>query len=71
MDGLLKEKTTIGMFQKYPAQKKKPYCGNHFWGRGYFVKTVRLDEEKIRRYVKYQREAERREEVQQAEFVLF
>lgn len=69
--GLLKGKTAIGLFQKYPVLKKKPYWGNHFWSRGYCVTTVGLDEEKIRRYVKYQEDAERREEEQQAEFGLF
>ncbi|MEP4907941.1 MAG: transposase, partial [Algibacter sp.] len=33
---------------------QKPYWGNHFWSRGYFVSTVGLDEAMIRRYVKYQ-----------------
>ncbi|WOX46530.1 IS200/IS605 family transposase, partial [Serratia marcescens] len=28
--------------------------GNHFWARGYFVDTVGVNEEIIRRYVKYQ-----------------
>ena len=40
---MLKEKTAIGIFQKYPALKKKPYWGNHFWSRGYSVTTVGLD----------------------------
>lgn len=34
--------------------KQKPYWGNHFWSRGYFVSTVGLDEAMIKRYVKYQ-----------------
>jgi putative transposase len=32
---------------------QKPYWGNHFWPRGYFVNTVGLDSEKIRKYVKH------------------
>jgi putative transposase len=38
--------------------RTKPYWGNHFWSRGYCVTTVGIDEEKIRRYVKYQEDAE-------------
>ncbi|HBK4626256.1 TPA: transposase, partial [Klebsiella michiganensis] len=28
--------------------------GNHFWARGYCVDTVGINEEMIRKYVKYQ-----------------
>ena len=69
--GIVKGKTAISIFQRYPALKKKPYWGNHFWSRGYCVSTVGLDEKKIRRYVKYQEENERLEENQQQEFGLF
>ena len=34
--------------------KEKTYWGNHFWTRGYCVDTVGLDEEMIRKYIKYQ-----------------
>jgi len=47
--------------------KKKPYWGNDFWSRGYCVSTVGLDEEKIRRYVKYQEKNEQIEETQERE----
>ena len=69
--GLLKGKTAISIFKKFPRLKAKPYWGNHFWSRGYCVTTVGIDEEKIRRYVKYQEENERREESEQQEFSLF
>ena len=48
--------------------KKRPYWGNHFWARGYFVNTVGLNEEMIKRYVKYQEEEERKEERDQNDF---
>jgi len=52
---ILKGKTAIKLFKSYPNLKKKPYWGNHFWARGYFVSsTVGIDEEMIIRYVKYQ-----------------
>ena len=52
--GTLKGKIAIKLFKTYPKLKQKPYWGNHFWSRGYFVSTVGLDEEMIKRYVKYQ-----------------
>ena len=52
--GTLKGKLAIKLFKSYPKMKQKPYWGNHFWARGYFVTTVGVDEEVIKRYVKYQ-----------------
>lgn len=52
--GILKGKLAIKLFKTYPNLRQKPYWGNHFWSRGYFVSTVGLDEELIKRYVKYQ-----------------
>ena len=69
--GILKGETAISLFKNFPTLKKKPYWGNHFWSRGYCVSTIGIDEDKIRRYVKYQEENERLEESQQEEFGLF
>lgn len=66
--GTLKGKIAIKLFKSYPKLKKKPYWGNHFWARGYFVSTVGLDEETIKKYVKYQEKEERRVEDQQRQF---
>ena len=52
--GVLKGKLAIKLFKTYPNLKQKPYWGNHFWARGYFVSTVGLDADMIKRYVKYQ-----------------
>ena len=60
--GILKGKTAIMMFKNYPTLRKKPYWGNHFWSRGYFVSTVGVDEERVKRYVKYQEEEGRKED---------
>ena len=60
--GILKGKTAIMMFKSYGHLRKKPYWGNHFWSRGYFVSTVGLDEEKINRYVKYQEGEDKKED---------
>ena len=69
--GTLKGKLAIKLFKSYPGLKKKPYWGNHFWARGYFVSTIGLNEDVIRRYVKYQEDEERREENQGNDFGLF
>ena len=66
--GIIKGKTAIKIFKSFPSLKKKPYWGNHFWSRGYCSSTIGLDEEKIRKYVKYQEEQEKREEAQQLGF---
>ena len=66
--GTLKGKIAIKLFKSYPNLKKKPYWGNRFWARGYFVNTVGLDEDMIKRYVKYQEKEERKVEEQQQGF---
>jgi len=68
MMGILKGKLAIKLFKSYPKMKKKPYWGNHFWARGYFVSTIGIDEEVIKRYVKHQEEEEKRIEEQQHRF---
>ena len=68
MMGILKGKLAIKLFKSYPKMKQKPYWGNHFWARGYFVSTVGIDEDVIKRYVKYQEEEEKRIEEQQHRF---
>ena len=66
--GVVKGKTAIKIFKSYPNIKKKPYWGNHFRSRGYCVDTIGMDEEKIRKYVKYQEDQERKEEEQGFDF---
>ena len=68
MMGILKGKLAIKLFKSYPKMKKKPYWGNHFWARGYFVSTIGIDEEVIKRYVKHQEKEEKRIEEQQHRF---
>ena len=66
---ILKRKTAIKIFKSYPQMKKKPYWGSHFLARGYCVGIISLDEEKIKKYVKYQKEQIRLEEQQRLEFL--
>lgn len=69
--GFLKGKTAIKIMKTYPMLKKRPYWGNHFWARGYFVSTIGIDEEKIKRYVRYQEDEEKKQELDNSDFRLF
>lgn len=60
--GRLKGKTAIRMFSVFRDLRQRRYWGNHFWAQGYCVGTVGLDEEMIRKYVKWQEKAEQRQE---------
>ena len=51
--GFLKGKLALDLFDHYPELRKK-YWGQHVWSRGYCVSTVGLDEERIKKYVKWQ-----------------
>ena len=57
---ILKGKTAIRMFNKFPELKKK-YWGSHFWSRGYFVNTVGKDEKMIKQYIRDQDKLDRLE----------
>ena len=61
--GFLKGKTAIKLHQEFAGHARN-YYGKHFWSRGYFVSTVGLDENKIRKYVKNQENEDRRTEGQ-------
>lgn len=62
--GRVKGKSALRVFSVFRDLRRRPYWGNHFWAQGYCVGAVGLDEDKIRKYVKYQEQQERR----QAEF---
>ncbi len=51
--GFLKGKLALRLFDRFPALRKR-YWGQHVWSRGYCVSTVGLDEEEIRKYVRWQ-----------------
>lgn len=69
--GTLKGKLAIKIFKSYPKLKQKPYWGNHFWSRGYFVNTIGLNEELIRRYVQFQEVEEKKQESAKNNYTLF
>ncbi len=62
--GFVKGKVAIGVFQQYPHLGKR-YWGRHLWSRGYCASTIGLDEEKIRKYVKWQERKEKQQEALQ------
>ena len=51
--GYLKGKLALRMFDHFPGLRKR-YWGQHVWSRGYCVSSVGLDEDHIRKYVKWQ-----------------
>jgi len=57
--GYLKGKTAIKLLNTVPGLRKR-YWGSHLWSRGYCVSTVGLNEEQIRKYVKWQQERDQR-----------
>lgn len=69
--GILKGKSAIHLFKTKRKLKEKPYWGNHFWARGYFVTTVGIDEEVIRKYIQYQEKEEKKREDENQNFRLF
>ena len=62
--GYLKGKLAIKLFRQY-EQLGRRYWGRHIWSRGYCVSTVGLDEEKIRKYVKWQEKKDQDDEATQ------
>jgi putative transposase len=62
--GYLKGKLFIRLFQRYERLGRR-YWGRHLWSRGYCVSTIGLDEEKIRKYVKWQEQKEKGDEATQ------
>ena len=62
--GYLKGKLAMRLFQRYEKLGKR-YWGRHLWSRGYCVSTIGLDEERIRKYVKWQEKREKEIEATQ------
>ena len=59
--GFLKGKCYIKVFDRH-MELKKQYWDRHYWAIGYRVSTVGLDDEQIRKYVKWQLEKDKRME---------
>jgi putative transposase len=60
--GRLKGKSAIRVFSVFRDLRRHRYWGNHFWAQGFCVGTVALDEDMIRKNVKWQEKQELRQE---------
>ena len=58
---ILKGKSAERLREEFPKLRKK-YWGMHIWARGYFVSTVGVDREVIKKYVRNQQNEEIRVE---------
>ena len=59
--GYLKGKTAITVFSRHTGLRNN-FRGHKFWARGYYVSTVGLDEQRVRRYIREQEDNDRAEE---------
>ena len=57
--GFLKGKSSIWIAQNI-ANKQRNFVGHKFWARGYFVSTVGVNEEVVRKYVQNQEVEDKR-----------
>jgi len=62
--GFLKGKLAIRVFAIYPEVKKRLW-GGKLWSRGYCVSTIGIDEDKVRKYVRWQEARDKHQEAQQ------
>jgi putative transposase len=61
--GFIKGKSAISIAREFRG-KSKNFSGENFWARGYFVSTVGLDEDMVRKHIREQeREDERHEQM--------
>ena len=59
--GFLKGKSAMRIHREFLG-RQRGMTGMHFWGRGYCVSTVGLDEQTVRDYIRHQHEEDKREE---------
>ena len=49
--GVMKGKSAIRVFSKFPELKKRPYWGNHFWAEGYWATNLSRDRNEVKPFV--------------------
>jgi len=59
--GFLKGKISLSLFHRYERLGRR-YWGRHLWSRGYCVSTIGLNEDQIRKYVRWQEKRDRQAE---------
>ena len=57
--GYIKGKSAIHLARVY-GERKKNFVGQHFWARGFYVSTVRRDENAVRKYICEQEDEDKR-----------
>lgn len=57
--GYLKGKSAISIARNFNGRKRN-FTGENFWARGYFVSTVGLDEDVVKKYIRDQEEEDTR-----------
>ena len=67
--GCLKRMLALKLFNKYPHLRKNKAWGGYLWQPGYFVDSMGINEEIIRRYVRHQDEMKRQEDKRQIQLL--
>ena len=57
--GFIKGKSAIYIARTFTGRKRN-FTGHKFWARGYFVSSVGLDEEVVKKYIQNQESADRK-----------
>ena len=57
--GSIKGKSAISVARNFRGRRRN-FTGESFWARGYFVSTVGLDEEMVRKYIRDQEQEDQR-----------
>ena len=52
--GIIKQNTSRELKQKFPSMKSIYWGTDSLWSEGYFVSTVGVDEEIVKKYIEYQ-----------------
>lgn len=65
--GYIKGKSAISIARTFMGRSRN-FTGENFWARGYFVSTVGLDEETVRRYIREQEQEDERLEQMNLEY---
>ena len=57
--GYIKGKSAISIARNFMGRRRN-FSGENFWARGYFVSTIGLDEEEVKKYIREQEKEDER-----------
>ena len=57
--GFLKGKSALVLFDRHPEWRRRMGRDRSFWARGYYVSTIGLNEEVIKKYIQDQEDSDR------------